>query len=428
MDTIFALSTAPGKAGVSIVRVSGPDAFRVSERICGKTPTYRIATLRQLIDLDGEPLDEALVLAFEKDHSFTGENTVEFQIHGSTAILSALQDHLASINGVRQADPGEFTRRAMENGRLDLARVEGLADLIDAETEAQRKQAQRVFSGALGSIVSDWRQDLIRAAALIEATIDFADEEVPEDVFPEVRSLLTHVNTSMQAELDRSAVSERIRTGFEVAIIGPPNIGKSTLLNRLAGRDAAITSEYAGTTRDVIEIRMDLKGLPVTILDTAGLRETEDYVEAVGIERTRERALAADLRVALIAPGTVPEIPLTDDDLIVLGKADVNTGEGLAVSGKTGEGVTEVIEAITNVLSQRAARPGLAVRDRHREAMRKGLGYLGQALDMLENGAGADDLIAEELRSAVRALDSVIGKVDVEAVLDEIFSSFCLGK
>jgi len=285
MDTIFALATARGKAGVSIVRVSGPLAWASAAHFGVVNLVARQPKLARLTGSDGGLIDEALVLSFDDGQSFTGEQVVEFQVHGSPAIVAALLSELGSLDGLRLAEPGEFTRRALENGQLDLARVEGLADLIDAETEAQRKQALRVFSGALGKKADGWRTDLIRAAALLEATIDFADEDVPVDVTPEVTALVSGVRGELELEAQGVKAAERIRDGFEVAIVGPPNAGKSTLLNALAGREAAITSSVAGTTRDVIEVRMDLNGLPVTFLDTAGLRETTDEVEAVGVQR-----------------------------------------------------------------------------------------------------------------------------------------------
>jgi tRNA modification GTPase len=426
MDTIFALATARGRAGVAVIRLSGPRAFEAGAALCGSLPTIR--GLRQLTDSRGAMLDDALVLVFDEGRSFTGEAVVEFQVHGSTAVIDAVLRRLSELDGLRLAEPGEFTRRALENGRLDLAQVEGLADLIEAETEAQRIQAQRVLSGALGEKADGWRRDLIRAAALLAATIDFADEDVPVDVSPEVNALLDRVQTSLDAEREGVGIAERIRDGFEVAIVGPPNAGKSTLLNALAGREAAITSELAGTTRDVIEVRMDLGGLPVTVLDTAGLRETDDLVEGIGIQRAVERAKAADLRVFLLSAGEATYgIEPGPDDIVVLGKADLGR-DGFAVSGKTGEGLDELISRIQSVLSSRAAHAGTAIRERHRVAIIRATEALETARIEVSGGPGRAELAAEELRSAVRALDSLVGRVDVENILDEIFASFCLGK
>ncbi|MDQ2090307.1 tRNA uridine-5-carboxymethylaminomethyl(34) synthesis GTPase MnmE [Marimonas arenosa] len=428
MDTIFALASAHGKAGVAVIRISGPQAWEAAGSLCGALPSPRTAGLRVLKDAEGTRLDEALVLAFEEKASFTGDRVVEFQLHGSIAVVSAVLAGLGHIDGLRHAEPGEFTRRALENGRLDLTQVEGLADLIDAETEAQRRQALRVLSGDLGNRAEVWRRDLIRAAALLEATIDFADEEVPVDVTPEVRELLERTRNSLEREIRGVAVAERVRTGFEVAILGAPNVGKSTLLNALAGREAAITSEYAGTTRDVIEVRMDLSGVPVTLLDTAGLRETEDHVERIGIARARERAEQADLRVFLVEGNTAPEMEPGPGDIILRAKADLLEDRTGAVSGLTGQGVSDLIEKITQRLAAEVADIGVATRVRHKISMEHAVATLHQADALLDLGAEHTDLAAEELRSAVRALDALVGRVDVENILDEIFASFCIGK
>lgn len=427
MDTIYSLASGRGKAGVAIVRVSGPDAVSSVKALTGRSVVGRTPSLRRLIADDGALIDEALVLYFEAGHSFTGEDVVEFQTHGSPAIVAFLLDCLQKQDGFRLADPGEFTRRALENGRMDLAQIEGLADLIDAETEAQRRQAIRVFDGALGAKAEAWRTDLIRAAALLEATIDFADEEVPVDVTPEVRALVTGVIKALSAEAKGSEVAERIRDGFEVAILGEPNIGKSTLLNALAGRDAAITSSIAGTTRDVIEVRMDLKGLPVTFLDTAGLRETDDEVEALGIEKALGRSRSADLCVVLTANGTVPAgLDLGPDDVVLRGKSDLDGSDG--VSGLTGQGVSALVDQVTSRLEKLASGASLAIRARHRVALETGIASLQNAMDELDRGMERSELAAEELRVAIRALESMVGRIDVENLLDEIFASFCLGK
>jgi tRNA modification GTPase len=429
MDTIYALASARGKAGVSVIRISGDRAISAGQTIARSLPENRKAGVRRLVTSDGMVIDEALVLVFPIDSSFTGEETVEFQTHGSTAVVNAVLEELSKQPGLRHAEPGEFTRRALENERLDLAQVEGLADLIEAETEAQRQQAMRVFSGALGDKVEGWRTQLIRAAALLEATIDFADEEVPEDVTPEVRDLMTSVQLDFLEEAAGSRIAERIREGFEVALIGAPNVGKSTLLNALAGREAAITSEIAGTTRDVIEVRMDLAGLPVTLLDTAGLRDSVDQVEAIGVGLARQRADAADLRVFLSEDGEEPDgVVLRDEDIRVRAKADlVSGGSELAISGKTGVGIDALVARIGVVLNARAGGAGVAVRARHRHALVVATRELESAVEVMDQDLG-DEITAQHLRNAVIALDSLIGRVDVEHILDEIFASFCLGK
>ena len=428
MSTIFAQASAAGKAGVAVVRISGPKAFSAASQLCGSLPAPRQAALRRLRSAPGEVLDEALVLCFSEKASFTGEETVEFQTHGSVAVVNALLAELGTVDGLRLAEPGEFTRRALANGRLDLAQVEGLADLIASETEAQRQQALRLFSGGLGDLAAHWRERLIRASALLTVTIDFADEEVPVDVSPEVLELIAEVQTAMQAQVDGFGAAERIRTGYEVAIVGPPNVGKSTLLNALAGRDAAITSEIAGTTRDVIEVRMELAGLPVTLLDTAGLRETDDTIEKIGVARALERAKAADLRVFLIESNSKPEFDPAPDDIVIASKADLSGKTFEAVSGKTGAGVAQLVEQIGAKLSSKTAKAGLATRARHNEAMERCLVSLAEASNRVALGPEFTDIASEELRISLEALNMLIGRVDIENVLDEVFSSFCLGK
>ena len=425
METIFALASAQGRAGVSVIRLSGPDAKEVVSKFVSTLPEDRVAGLRTLSDDAGDPLDQALILRFDAPHSFTGEDVVELHLHGSIAVVHAVLRVLGDSDLARLAQPGEFTRRALENGQMDLAQVEGLADLIESETEAQRKQALRVVSGHLGQLVERWRSSLIRAAALIEATIDFVDEDVPVDVSPEVRGLLTVVKSDLIKEIAGSKVAERIRVGFEVAIVGAPNAGKSTLLNAMAGRDAAITSEIAGTTRDVIEVRMDLNGLPVTILDTAGLRDGKDAVEVIGIERALKRAGDADLRIFLA--GKDDDLPLTQqsDDIRITPKADIS---GVGVSGKTGQGVSELLGRVQNILENRSSQAGLATHERHRIAMQSTLAALDIVLPLVDQGPEHYDIAAEELRSAIRSLEALVGRIDVENLLEEIFSSFCLGK
>lgn len=431
-DTIYALASARGKAGVAVIRVSGPKAHFALAQMAA-VPKTRQASLRKL-HWQGAFLDEALVLVFEEGASFTGEPSVELQLHGGQAVIAAVLQALSGIDGLRPAEAGEFTRRALENGCLDLTQVEGLADLIDAETEAQRAQSLRVLSGAIGAKVDGWRRDLVRAAALLEATIDFADEDLTVDVMPEVRSLLDGLLRQLEAELAGAKIAERIRDGFEVAIVGRPNAGKSTLLNALAGRNAAITSEIAGTTRDVIEVRMDVDGLAVTFLDTAGLRDTDDAVEALGVELALQRANAADLRLFLLdGVKDTPAVVRRDGDLIVLGKADRFASDELShfenhVSGLTGEGVQSILSAVSSVLLSRTAGAGTLTRQRHQVAVRNSLSALHLALEELERTAMVVEVVAEELRSASRALEVLLGRIDVETVLGEIFASFCIGK
>lgn len=425
MDTIFALATVRGKSGIAVVRISGARAFDALDAFGCKRPLPRRASLRTLIS-GGVALDEGLVLAFPGPHSFTGEDIVELNLHGSVASVSAVLSVLSSLEGMRLAEPGEFTRRALENERLDLAQVEGLSDLIEAETEAQRRQALRVLSGALGEKAQTWRFDLLRAAALLEATIDFVDEDVPVDVLPEVSELISRTRESLAREIDGVGIAERIRDGFEVAIVGRPNVGKSTLLNALAGRDAAITSEIAGTTRDVIEVQMDLGGLPVTVLDTAGIRSSEDLVESIGVDRALDRAARSDLCVILLeSRDEAPPIAPRPDDIVAVAKSDLGEGD---FSALTGEGIDDLVKSVSSVLQARAAQVGVAIRERHRVSMARANTSLGIALDRLNASPDLAEVIAEELRDSIRALDSLVGRVDVEHILDEIFSSFCIGK
>lgn len=412
---------------MAIIRISGPASHDAVRHLAGDVPETRRAVLRTLRS-GGEVLDQGLVLTFSDGSGFTGECSAELQLHGSTAVTRAVLRALSGLPGLRQAEPGEFTRRALDNNRLDLTQVEGLADLIDAETEIQRKQALRVLSGAIGKRAGLWRGKLIRAAALLEATIDFAEEDVPVDVTPEVVGILDALLGEFRAEIDGARIAERVRDGFEVAIIGRPNSGKSSLINILAGREAALTSDIPGTTRDIIEVRMDLKGLAVTMLDTAGLRQTDDAIEQLGIMRARARAEAADLRVFLMDEDGLPEgmIPVPGD-IVVRGKADLGAS-GPAVSGLTGEGVQELVDQISAELSVRAVGSGTLTRERHRVALMRGVEALEAARIELSKSAVRTEIAAEDIRTAIRALDALVGGIDVEAVLDEVFSRFCIGK
>lgn len=427
MDTIFALASAPGKAGISIVRLSGPLAINVAEKLTKSKLKEKQPNLRVIYDSDNHFIDQALILIFSKPYSFTGENVVEFHLHGSSAVVSSVIKLLGNFKDLRPAEAGEFTRCALENGKIDLAQVEGLADLIDAETDAQHKQAARIFNGALGEKTKEWRAKLVKAGALLVATLDFADEEVPEEVTAEVEKLINMVLSDLDKEIIGVQTAERIRSGFEVAIVGAPNLGKSTLLNYLVGRDAAITSNVSGTTRDVIEVKLDLRGLPVTILDTAGIRKSDDKVEEIGISRALERSSLSDLRVVLTEDGEYPsELKRRDTDIICIAKDDQGNRGG--VSGKTGAGIDRLKNNIWDIFNDKAQYVGIATRERHKSSMVNAKKFLGNAVVSLRDGPEYYDITAEEIRAATSALDSLIGRIGVEDVLDEVFSSFCLGK
>lgn len=427
MDTIFALASAPGKAGISIVRLSGPLAINVAEKLTKSKLKEKQPNLRVIYDSDNHFIDQALILIFSKPYSFTGENVVEFHLHGSSAVVSSVIKLLGNFKGLRSAEAGEFTRCALENGKIDLAQVEGLADLIDAETDAQHKQAARIFNGALGEKTKEWRAKLVKAGALLVATLDFADEEVPEEVTTEVGKLINMVLSDLDKEIIGVQTAERIRSGFEVAIVGAPNLGKSTLLNYLVGREAAITSNVSGTTRDVIEVKLDLRGLPVTILDTAGIRKSDDKVEEIGISRALERSSLSDLRIVLTEDGEYPVgLKKRDTDIICIAKDDQGNRGG--VSGKTGAGIDRLKNNIWDILNDKAQYVGIATRERHKSSMVNAKKFLGNAVVSLRDGPEYYDITAEEIRAATSALDSLIGRIGVEDVLDEVFSSFCLGK
>jgi tRNA modification GTPase len=427
MDTIFALATVRGRSGLAVIRVSGPDAFAAADRLVSSIPEPGEARVRRVLDESGDIIDEALVLVFRGPRSFTGEDIVEFHVHGSVAVIAACERALLATGLVRPADAGEFTRRALSNEKMDLAQVEGLGDLLSSETEVQRRQAMRLLQGRLGDMAAKWRKALLMSLARVEVTIDFADEEVPTEIDEQIIEIIHKTIAELEIEIQGSKVAERVRDGFEIAILGAPNAGKSTLLNAIAGRDVAITSHIAGTTRDVIEVRLDLDGMPVTLLDTAGLRTTEDVVEKIGVERTRKRAEQADLRVWIRSEEdeAVNDL-LVDGDISVFGKRDAYAPGG--VSGLTGAGVDDLLHSIRVVLAERLANVGTATHERHRLAMQTACAELGAALDLMRSAPDTPELAAEEIRLAIRSLDSLTGRIDVEAVLGEIFSSFCIGK
>jgi tRNA modification GTPase len=392
-----------------------------------------MASVQWLIEPNtSERIDHAVILRFDAPASFTGENVVELHLHGSIAVCDAVLGVLRGMDGFRDAEPGEFTRRALMNGKLDLSEAEGIGDLLVAETAAQRRQAVALLGGALGHLAGRWRSGLVGSLARIEAGIDFADEDLPDEILSGVRHTLDDVALEMEAQVDGSRAAERLREGFEVALIGPPNAGKSTLLNRLAGRDAALTSDVPGTTRDVIEVRLDLGGLPVTFLDMAGLRKTSDTVEAIGVARARQRADAADIRVFLL-DGTLEigslEVGLLPGDVVVRAKSDiVEAGPGLPVSGLTGIGIDDLLASVQAELEDRVSSASVASHGRHRIAIGESALALRSAARHLRKEDGQIELAAVEITKALRGIDFLVGRVDIESVLGEIFASFCIGK
>ncbi len=456
-ETIYALASASGKAGIAVIRISGPDAGAALARLggvdLGANVTPRHAHRIHLADPDtGEAIDDGLAIWFPGPESFTGEDVAELHVHGGHAVIAGVLEALAGMAGLRMAEPGEFTRRAFENGKLDLTAAEGLADLVAAETAAQRKQALRQLGGELGGLYESWRERLLRALAHLEAEIDFSDEDLPGGIEAAAREEMAGLEKEIAAHLDDKRRGERLRSGLLIAIIGPPNAGKSSLLNLLAQRDVAIVSETAGTTRDVIEVHLDLGGFPVTLADTAGLRDEgagddgDDGIEAEGIRRARRKAQDADLRLAVFDGEAWPDTDshtagLVDENaMAVVNKSDLKTPEpplevggqpALAISAKTGDGVEALLAALTDRvggLMEVSASPAPALtRVRHREALEECRGALERVL-AAKGGAGKPELAAEDLRLAARALGRITGRVDVDEVLDVIFREFCIGK
>jgi tRNA modification GTPase len=441
-DTIVAPASGMSLAAIAVIRISGPKTRAVLDALCGGAPPPRHASLRA-IGIKGAPLiDRGLVLSFEGPASFTGEDMAELHVHGGRAVIGAVIDAVLALPGTRLAEPGEFARRAFENGRLDLTEVEGLADLINAETEVQRRQALAQAEGSLRALYEGWRADLVRAQALIEAGLDFADEgDVIADVAAKADPIVAQLRAAIARHLaDKSGM--RLRDGFKVVIAGAPNAGKSSLLNALAKRDAAIVSEEAGTTRDIIEVHLDLGGVPVMLIDTAGLREAEGKVEAEGIRRALARAGDADL-VLWIVDATAPQWEAPPAlasrkgeggaaSVTVLNKIDLAPGEGagrdsLRVSAKTGEGIERLVDALADKaalgMGQGAGAPVLT-RARHRVELEAA----HAALERYGDRASAPELKAEELRIAGHHLGRLTGRIDVEEVLGAIFAEFCIGK
>jgi tRNA modification GTPase len=434
-QTIFALSSGRPPSAISMVRLSGPQAGTVLTALAGKTATPRMATRVMLRDGRGQPIDDAVILWFPGPASATGEDVAEFHVHGGRAVLAALFATLSSFENVRAAEPGEFTRRAFENGKLDLTEAEALDDLIHADTDRQRRQALRQLQGMLGERARNWRAQIIDASALIAAGIDFSDEgdvsaELVAPALAKIKALLEEIEEVLAAQ----GQSERLREGLVVAIAGAPNVGKSTLMNQLARREVAIVSPHAGTTRDVIEVQLDLDGYPVTLIDTAGIRETDDPVEQEGVRRARARAAEADLVLWLVdgdsAGGAVGGVvPVWT----VRTKIDLEPRRGdagrfdLRISASRGDGVKELISALVGFAWDYfgSEEGGLIGRERHRELLRETADLLRCSISIVGKG---DEFVAEDLRAAADCLGRLLGRVDVEDMLDKIFRDFCIGK
>jgi tRNA modification GTPase len=431
-QTIFALSSGRAPSAIAIVRMSGPQAAPVLTALAGKTPSPRLATRVLLHSVEGQPIDDAVVLWFPGPASATGEDVAEFHIHGGRAVLASLFAAFASFEDVRAAEPGEFTRRAFENGKLDLTEAEGLDDLIHADTERQRRQALRQLKGLLGDKARDWRARIIEASALIEAGIDFSDEgDVSIELIAPARAKIADLSEEIAEVLAAQGKAERLRDGLVVAIAGPPNVGKSTLINQLARREVAIVSPYAGTTRDVIEVQLDLDGYPVTVIDTAGIRETADPVEQEGVRRAQARAAEADLVLWLVdAPGPAPRHEVPTPVWTVRNKIDLGAEQSdadFAISADRGDGISALISALV-VFAQDffgSEEAGLIIRDRQRKLLQQTAASLQRSILILEQ---SEELAAEDLRAAAYALGRLLGRVDVEDILGVIFQQFCIGK
>jgi tRNA modification GTPase len=439
--TIYALSSAPGRAGVAVVRLSGPQAGVALQALTGRAlPPARLAR-RAVLRGDDGPIDDGLVLWFPAPASFTGEDVAELHLHGSRAVLAALFATLGRLPGLRLAEPGEFSRRAFEHGKLDLTEAEGIADLINAETEAQRRQSLRQMQGELGRLYEGWRQALLRALAHLEADIDFPEEDLPQGVAAKVTPAVQALRAEIARHLADNRRGERLRDGVGVVILGAPNVGKSSLLNALARREAAIVSDLAGTTRDIIEVQLDLGGYPVVLADTAGLRESADRIESEGVRRALARAESADLKIVVLDATTWPDLPeatraLIDKDCLLLAnKTDQRAlPEGAAIDGRpvlplsvsSGAGLDDLLRALEQAVAARFELTGNAAltRARHREALE----YCAASLDRFLADPSDAELAAEDLRLAARALGRITGRIEVEDILDVVFRDFCIGK
>lgn len=435
-DTICALASGPPPSAIAIVRISGPMVREICAIVFeAGLPAPRRSVFGRFLDVSRETIDEGLGVFMPGPNSYTGEDTAELYLHGGAAVIDHALDTLCGIENVRLAEPGEFTRRAFENGRLDLVEAEGVADLIDAETRAQKSLALDQLGGSLSQVYEGWRAGLLEAMALLEASIDFPDEEdAPDESTGPVAGLLERLEGELETAIDDDEVGERIRDGFRVAIIGPPNAGKSSILNRLARREAAIVSDIPGTTRDIVEVRLKIAGQVVWLADTAGLRDANDAIEAEGVRRALERAKAADLRIQVRSPDTSSSFQNAGaDDIHVYNKADLEPNEHdagiIVLSAETGVGFSALEETLSERITQLTSSKSapLITRRRHRDALSTALFHVKQASSNLERGFGAE-IVSEDVRLAAQKLGALVGRIDVEDILGEVFSSFCIGK
>lgn len=428
---IFALASAVGRAGVAVVRLSGPGASPIARALAGPLPPARQAVLRRLVH-QGREIDHALLLWFPGPDSFTGEDVAEFHIHGGRAVREALFAALSAL-GACPAEPGEFSRRAVENGKLDLTRAEAIADLVDAETPAQLRQALRQHDGALADLYEGWRTRLIAALGRAEAAIDFSDDGVGVTEFAAASAAASEISQEIEAHMNDAGRGESMREGLRLTILGPPNAGKSSLINALARRDVAIVSDIAGTTRDVVEARLDLGGYLLQVADTAGVHLTADAIEAEGVRRALSHAAGGMTLLLLDGSQANPRAGLPADmpepDLTVWNKSDLGGHhQGICISLKTGEGVSELVKMLQQKVQQKLESKNgapLLTRPRHRHALNEALGHLQHGVT---SPAGLPELLAEDLRLAMRAIGRVTGRVDVEELLDFVFRDFCIGK
>jgi tRNA modification GTPase len=442
--TIYALSTGPGISGVAIIRISGSEASNVIKFLTGmKIPKQRVATLRKINTINtSELIDEGIILWFPGPQSYTGEDMAEFHVHGSKAVVNAILASISKIENCRLAEPGEFTKLAFQNGKINLLKAESISDLISAETEMQRQQAIQIMSGKSANKFNDLREKLLKILSHIEAKIDFPDEDLPKDIIRNIKKISDNVCADIKKILNDQKVGERIREGFKIAIIGPTNAGKSSLLNYLSNRDVAIVSESAGTTRDVIETHLNIDGYPVVVSDTAGIRDSKNEIEKKGIKLALKRAEDADLKIVVIEPksvdfkGILSDL-LSENSILVVNKSDlinkefnidVNKFDHVLISIKNNLNIEELISKIKNKLKNKfiTSNDILITRERHRQHLEKCLAYL---IDFKKKKQEEDfDKAAEDLRLATRHLGMIVGKVDVEEILGSIFNDFCIGK